>query len=386
MIGRQILEIIAWAAAPVMLFLIAAGFLPGDSPAIAASEPSGVVSPVSGPTFHPTSTPVIYPRVSLLPQASTRVAVARVESQKWVMYGEDRVRADVVDIHLSRFPRPEQDNGRGLHWFPTTGQKTQVVDRFIPELVTMKIHWLVILQGLEEWDLTANDYLVERLNEAGILPVMRIEARIGALDLERFKNVVAHYRARGVRYFQIYNEPNVRQEWATGDYPTPELFIRHWIPPAEVVAQYGGLPGLAPVSPSPNHADELFIETALQLLKHAGRYDLINVMWLAIHNYGGMDDNGYLRYRRYGSISKMALGQYLPVLATEGGLGDALESSETILSAFRELRDRESWYLAYCPWLIGNSVGGGHDDAWESQAWFQRSGAQPIVGQVKELP
>ncbi len=312
--------------------------------------------------------------------------VVHTETKKYVTFGDHRVRSDVVEIRLSQFPKPEQDNGRGLHWFPTTAQKRQVIDRFVPELVAMKVRWLLILQGLEDWNLTANDYLVDKLNAAGIILVMRLEMKVGQEDLARVSRVVAHYRAKGVRYFQIFNEPNVREEWAHNKEPTPEEFMRHWIPLAEIVAQHGGLPGLAPLMTSANRADEIFLEKEYQVLLRERRYDLINIMWLAIHNYGGMDDKGFLKYRNYARISKFYFRQTIPMIATEGGMGDAHSSAETVVSAFDAMKFREPWFLTYCPWLIGNAVGGGHDDTWESQAWFQRNGPLPIVNRVKELP
>ena len=330
------------------------------------------------------------PRATIAPIPTARATqalsiVAHTETRKYVTFGDHRVRSDVVEIRLSQFPKPAQDNGRGLHWFPTTAQKREVVNRFIPELVALKIRWLLILQGMEDWNLTANDYLVDELNEAGIVSVIRLEMKVGQVDRAKVERVIAHYRAKGVRYFQIFNEPNVREEWAHGQMPAPEEFMRHWIPIAELVAQHGGLPGLAPLMTSANHADEIFLEKEYQVLPRENRFDLINIMWLAIHNYGGMDDKGFLKYRNYARISKFYFRQVIPMIATEGGMGDAHSSAETVVSAFDAMKWREPWFLAYCPWLIGNAVGGGHDDTWESQAWFQRNGPLPIVERVKNL-
>lgn len=330
------------------------------------------------------------PRATIVPMPTARATqslavVVHSETKKYITLGDHRVRSDVVEIRLSQFPKPSDDNGRGLHWFPTTAQKREVVDRFVPELAALKIRWLVILQGMEDWNLTANDYLVEELNRQGIIPVMRLEMKVGQENHAVVERVVAHYRASGVRYFQIFNEPNARQEWLDSEFPTPEKFMEHWIPLAEIVARHGGLPGLAPLMTTANHADEIFLEKEYQILLHEKRYDLINIMWLAIHNYGGMDDNGFLKYRTYARISKFYFRQTIPMLATEGGMGDAQNSAETVVNAFDAMKIREPWFLAYCPWLIGNAVGGGHDETWESQAWFQRSGALPIVARVKNL-
>ncbi len=296
------------------------------------------------------------------------------------------VRSDRVDVDLARFPRPRGDNGRGLHWFPTRAQSQAVVDRFVPELVAMHLHWLVILQGLDDGNLAANDYLVDRLNAAGITPVMRIDAKVGLIDSDRLASVVMHYRTKGVRYLQLFNEPNAEEEWSAPPPHMPEQFVRYWISAADVIARNGGLPGLAPLSPSRNHADEPFLAQSLRTLLASGRYDLINMMWLGIHTYGALDEAGFLRYRRYDAIVLKTIGQHLPMIATEGGTGDASVSPETIVAAYEFMQRRELWFLAYCPWLIGNAVGGSRDPRWESAAWFQANGEMPIVSNVKALP
>ena len=43
----------------------------------------------------------------------------------------------------------------------------------------MQIRWVVILQGMNDWDMVANDYLVDQLNAVGIMPVMRLVSEVG---------------------------------------------------------------------------------------------------------------------------------------------------------------------------------------------------------------
>ena len=38
-----------------------------------------------------------------------------------------------LPMALSAYPHPNQDNGRGMHWVPTTSQPRDVVDRFVAE-------------------------------------------------------------------------------------------------------------------------------------------------------------------------------------------------------------------------------------------------------------
>ena len=305
--------------------------------------------------------------------------VVNTQQRSWVYYHGPAtyVRADAFSpLPLTSFPRPASDNGRGLHWFPTTFQTHAVVDRFVPELNAMKIRWVVILQGMNDWDMVANDYLIDRLNAEGIQVVMRIDRQVGPMDWGRLGWIVARYRERGVRYFQIFNEPNADDEWCTATPHTPEQLVSYWIQAAEVVAANGGLPGLAPMSPQPDDSDLVFFKAAMQELKRLGRFDLVNTMWVSIHNYGGFDranptDDGFYRYRSYDAIVKQVFGGSLPVIITEGGLADADAMANVIAPIYQFVtREREPFLLAFAPWLIGNAVGGGNDSRWEAAAWF----------------
>ncbi len=307
-----------------------------------------------------------------------RVTVG-TQKRSWVFYHGPAmyVRADAfAPLSLSSLPRPANDNGRGLHWFPTTRQTRAVVDRFVPELVAMKIRWLVVLQGMNDWDLITNDYLIDRLNADGIQVVMRIDRPIGKMDSARLGWIVARYRERGVRYFQILNEPNADDEWSADTAHTPEQFVSYWSAAAEVVAANGGLPGLAPMSPQPDDSDLLFFKAALEELKTKGRFDLVNQMWVSVHNYGDFDprnatDDGFFRYRGYDGVVKKVFGGSIPLLVTEGGMGDADQMANVIAPMYRFVANgREPYLLAFAPWLIGNAVGGGHDPRWESAAWY----------------
>ncbi|MBU1747844.1 MAG: hypothetical protein KKA73_09150, partial [Chloroflexi bacterium] len=209
-----------------------------------------------------------------------------------------------VDLHL--WPRPVGDNGRGLHWFPTTAQSHAVVDRFVPELVVMRIRWVVVLNGLGEWDVYANDYLVTRLRAAGIMPVLRIVAPVGPLDPARVRDIVRHYRPLGVYYYQIFNEPNLHDQWAVPEPHSPERFVDYWLPLAQVVVDEQALTGLAPLAPGGDLSDYEFLQRSLAYLAQQGQWRVLARTWVGLHNYTfGVpgdyvaDEQGFARYRRY---------------------------------------------------------------------------------------
>ncbi len=352
------------------------------------------LTPNSSPSPALSRTPI---RTGVNTPTPVRVIVS-TQKRSWVFYHGPAtyVRADAfAPLPLSSFPRPADDNGRGLHWFPTTRQTRAVVDRFVPELTAMKIRWLVILQGMNDWDLIANDYLIDRLNAEGIRTVMRIDRRIGAMDGKRLGWIIARYRERGVRYFQVFNEPNANEEWSTDAPHTPEQFATYWIQAAEVIAANGGLPGFAPMSPQSDDSDLVFFQAALEELKRLGRYDLVNMMWVSVHNYGDFDirnptDGGFFRYRSYDAIVRKVFGGSVPIIITEGGMGDAESLANIIAPLYRFVANaREAYLLAFVPWLIGNTVGGGDDPRWETAAWFTgvlpQVQARTVVGRVKSI-
>jgi murein DD-endopeptidase MepM/ murein hydrolase activator NlpD len=269
-------------------------------------------------------------------------------------------------IHIANWPQPQVNNGRCIDWFPTVGQSQKVVDTFVPILQAMGVHWVVVLQ--DPSNPTSNDYLFWKLSQAGITPIVRLMMPIGAVDTQALGVVVARDREMGVRYFQIFNEPNNPEEWGWNPFRSPQWLARYWLAAAQVVVANGGLPGLTPFSP---HGDDLAQFTAvLQELKQTASPAVLNAMWLSVHNYGGMDSNGFFRYRQYEQIAQNIFGRTVPVIGTEGGTGTANSLSGVIDSMFGFMAaQRESYFLAFCPWLIGNEIGGSKDPTWEDAAW-----------------
>ena len=115
---------------------------------------------------------------------------------------------------LGDYPHPNGDNGRGMHWVPTTGQSNAVVDRFVAEAQRMGVKWVTFLN--EGANIGQNDYLVSKLVGAGIEPIMRLySAKLAPIQGD-VEGMVRHYVGLGVRYFQPYNEPNLSIEQPDG--------------------------------------------------------------------------------------------------------------------------------------------------------------------------
>ena len=287
-------------------------------------------------------------------------------------------------LSIEAYPRPSADNGWGVHWIPTVAQEPAVVDRFVGEMVRMHMKWVVFLN--DGTHIGANDYLVDRLVANGIMPVMRLyrsdvtiyEGDVGAL--------VRYYRARGVYYYQLYNEPNVNGENNQG-VANPNQYASVWAVAARLVMENGGLPGFGALSPGGAYDHYLYLERVIQAIRHNGDVALLNRAWVSVHNYHGTrpldDPDGFLMFREYDEIVRARLGRSLPMIGTEGGSysSDINVEKSLIIYQYAYMREAEPYFFAFSYWILANQEGGSGDSAWEWQAWFRANYVHPIVGE-----
>jgi hypothetical protein len=306
-------------------------------------------------------------------------------------------------LALGDYPRPPGDNGRGLHWIPTGAQPPEVVDRFVAEARAMKIKWVTFLN--DGAAIGSNDYLVRQLVASGIMPVMRVYTPNGRPIEGDLGAMVRHYRALGVRYFQLYNEPNNNGENVDGR-PNVDRYVEQWSAAARVVLANGGLPGFGALSPGGNVDDLTFLDQALAGLKRRGQLHLLDRAWIPLHNYSFNrpvdyvgDQHSYLKFRLYNDIIQRHLGRSLPMIGTEGGTHpgqdfdkrypviDEASQVRHVLDGYRYLArpDREPYYFAFTYWIIANELGGGSEPAWSKHALFQPGYTSPIVDALKQM-
>lgn len=302
---------------------------------------------------------------------------------------------------LHEFPRPSGDNGRGMHWIPTTHQPPEVVDRYVAELKAMKVKWVVFLN--EGTQIGANDYLVSKLTEAGIMPVMRIYTPGGAPIEGDIEALVKHYLPMGVHYYQLYNEPNLSLE-NQGQRPSVKRYLDAWIPAAKAVVRAGGLPGFGALAPGGEVDDLQFLREALSEIVKRGERAVLDHAWLSMHNYMfnrpvdyERDSNGFAKYRWYDQIVREVLGRSLPIIGTEGGahVGAHNDGSlpplsedemvQRMLDAYaRTGSGAEPYNFVYTYWLIANEAGGGTDPQFTDHALFHKNGTvSPLVEALK---
>jgi hypothetical protein len=271
-----------------------------------------------------------------------------------------------------------------MHWIPTNSQSRGSVDRFVAEAVRMHIKWIVLLN--DGTDIGRNDYLVDRLVANGIMPVMRLY-RSAVLpydgDLGR---AVRHYRARGVYYFQLYNEPNVDDE-NQQFLANPNQYAASWAAAAREVIANGGLPGIGALSPGGSYNHYTFLERTLQALIANNDGHLLNHAWLSVHNYHGLrpfdDPDGFFLFRNYDEIVRRTLGRSLAMIGTEAGsyAPDPQVERRFLEFQYTYMRQREPYFLAHSHWLLANLEGGGFDATWEWQSLFRSGFVHPVVGE-----
>ncbi|HHX65617.1 MAG TPA: hypothetical protein GX702_12085 [Chloroflexi bacterium] len=327
------------------------------------------------------------------PVFSTVLPSSATESVRTVESTSPGMRHAMQYLPLEGYPRPVNDNGWGMHWVPTVSSAPEVVDRFVDELKAMGIKWVTFLN--EGTQVGANDYLVKKLVDAGMMPVLRVYTP-GLSPIEGdLQAMVRYYRNLGVSYFQLYNEPNLMVETG-GEFPDVDRYLDVWIPAAKEVVVAGGLPGFGALSPNGEFDDREFLRLALEKLKERGEEWLLNRGWLSSHNYAGAlpvdHPDGFLRFRQYAEILKQQLGRLIPVIGTEAGTYvtpgvDEAMQKELVTGAYRYMaQSREPYNFAYTYWIVANKMAGGHDAEWEWQALFRHDGyVSPLVGALKNM-
>jgi hypothetical protein len=189
-------------------------------------------------------------------------------------------------LPLSAYPRPPADNGTGIHWAPTIfAQPPEMVERLLQEVVAMDMRWLKLMQGDEPK--LEHEYLLRRLRELGIMPVLRIYLPCNQ-QYQHLRAIAAAGTAAGVYYYELYNEPNLSGPaggWCHGEPISVPQMVSLWVDAAQQVIEAGGYPGLPALAPGGDYEDTRFLRAFLQELRRRGQMNLLYRAWLPLHNY-----------------------------------------------------------------------------------------------------
>ncbi len=187
-------------------------------------------------------------------------------------------------MRLQDYPRPPDDNGIGMHWSggnPGAVGASVLRQRWLPELQRMGIKWVKFLHdgGLD---------FAEMLLEAGIMPIVRLyRFRPNSTDIDKGTlgqkeiDYLDEYIARGVRYFEFNNEPELHGEWEGGQVPPDAIdyVAKAAIRDMETILQHGGYPAV------PATAISTKWDLIGKIIEHGGRDLFDEPVWLALHNY-----------------------------------------------------------------------------------------------------
>jgi hypothetical protein len=278
---------------------------------------------------------------------------------------------------LKAWPRPEADNGRGMHFLQTHQFDAIKAQKQVNRLRRLNVRWaLVHYANHEQLVHTAPIF-----QEAGITVVWRPFVRPYE-TYASWTDDVEFLRARGLApYIQLYNEPSLIQEW--GSHPVDrEAYFRHLLPAIRQVYAAGGYVGLQFVNPD-------WLRASLQSMEAEGLHSAFDHLFFVAHLYGlnhppdyDEDINGVLGFREFAQVFEEEIGFVPVMIAGEGGWrpGEAQDNrypaiSEELhrdyhLAVFNWFRSGElsngellpDYLFAFCPWLISNP----HDPA----AWF----------------
>lgn len=332
-------------------------------------------------------------------------------------------------MRIEDFPRPKDDNGRGLHWsaspYHLSGSE---LDYWLDELQAMGIKWVKVLDDGGGSSLE----LCRRLSDLGIMPVVRLyignPGHLQTRNLEAIRRLIDV----GAFYFETNNEPDLAIEWPDGIVPPNwlEIVVDNFIIDATEIIALGGYPGFPAMGVGT-------IVNPFQLIVERGRQDLFdNGAWLAIHNYilnhpldypydavnqtgqpltqeeydanrWGWDNDPLVvinRLRREGAKPGAtirddatcwlayvlwneqvveAFGHSVPIMSTEGGVvvGDRQDGRYPRNDARRHeevtlwiqdflLSGAPTWYFTVFHWLIANNQMAQYRRGWETQCWY----------------
>ena len=181
-------------------------------------------------------------------------------------------------------------NPRGMH-------NTSVFRYNLGRYTQIKSGWVKLVSGDHEF--VPN---IPELLAAGITPIVRVyrpEFSHLPADAQAYADIQRYINA-GVRWFELWNEPNLGNEWPghlgagldpnnIGTYIAP--MMDHWVEWAERVIEMGGYPAFIALaeSDSPPHHTSAWLRNMMNYLRdtHYQRFRRIlgNGLWLASHPY-----------------------------------------------------------------------------------------------------
>jgi hypothetical protein len=172
----------------------------------------------------------------------------------------------------------------GFHYYPDTLHFTQKdLAYWRPILADLGVAWLTLRASAERG--VPEDF-VAGLIDAGVQPIVSIQAPIGSLSPQDLGAILASYSRWGVSHVAVYDRPNLRASWAEGEWTRRglvERFLDLMIPHLDAQAHAGLTPIFPALEPGGDYWDTAFLTTALKGMARRGRQDLLGKLALAAY-------------------------------------------------------------------------------------------------------
>lgn len=224
------------------------------------------------------------------------------------------LRDDLPAMTLKDWPRPDQDNGLGIHFLLSGYYDDAELDKEIARIQSLHFKWSLVIYA-DENQLQA---AAPKFKQAGIMVVWRKALRPYQRYSDWGRDIQILQDAGMPPYMQLYNEPEVPAEWDGKPIDT-NLFIGNLMQAVKDVYNAGGYPGI-----------QLVDEDSLRMLVdqlYARNGDLIFRRMFFIPHAAGLnhppgyveDTNGVLGFRTFATIFFKRLGFVPPFIVGEGG-------------------------------------------------------------------
>lgn len=224
------------------------------------------------------------------------------------------LRDDLEPLELQDFPRPENDNGLGIHFTASGYYDEAELDKQIARMKAMNLKWATVVYT----DENHLEIAARKFSEAGIFVVWRktLKPYQKYFAWQRDIDIIKKYNLPP--YMQLYNEAELEIEWDDQEQDR-DLYIRNLLTAAKDVYNAGGYPGIQILD------EDWLRELINQVFARKGEA-LFKRMFFIPHAYGlnhppeyQEDINGVLGFRAFATIFYKRLGFVPPFIIAEGG-------------------------------------------------------------------
>lgn len=262
------------------------------------------------------------------------------------------LRTDLAPMTLKDWPRPDQDNGLGIHFLLTGYYDDAELDKEIARMEAMHLKWSLVIYGDENQLARA----ARKFKQAGIMVVWRKALR----PFQRYygwgRDVQVLNDNGMPPYMQLYNEPEVPAEWENQPMDNDKYFA-NLLQATKDVYNAGGYPGIQML-------DEDKLRRFIDELYARQGEAIFHRMFFIPHAAGlnhppdyVQDINGVLGFRTYATIFFKRLGFVPPFIIGEGGW--KIESAED--NRFPPIDDQlhRDYTLAVFDWFHSDKLSNG---------------------------